>query len=197
MGSPRQQAPARAISMRLARCFQCFESAPLPLPGCFLLPSRPVVKTPVLPPKTATFISKLESRVHTSRTNTPCFHAHTGGEMSRAPRQSRGLHPIRRAASVFRVSVEPHERFDPDGLRYVATIPVWAHWLVVAFSFAQMAYRPSGWPERYAVYPPLFLLQRLGAGQCEVPASVPPSDRCHLIGLRPHLAPGGLVWVLE
>ena len=47
---------------------------------------------------------------------------------------------------------------DPDGLRYVATILVWAHWFVVAFSFAQLAYRPAGWPERYVVYAPLLLL---------------------------------------
>ena len=117
--------------------------------------------------------------------------------MSQEPRQSRGLHPIRRAASVFRLSISAFRRPDPEGLRYVATIPVWAHWLVVAFSFAQIACRPLGWRERYVVYAPLFLLQRLGAGQCEVAAPVPPSDRCHLIGLRPHLAPGGLVWVLE
>ena len=47
-------------------------------------------------------------------------------------------------------------RLDPDGLRYVATILVWAHWFVVAFSFVQLAYRPAGWPERYVVYAPLF-----------------------------------------
>ena len=39
-------------------------------------------------------------------------------------------------------------RLDPDGLRYVATILVWAHWFVVAFSFVQLAYRPPSWPER-------------------------------------------------
>ena len=49
-------------------------------------------------------------------------------------------------------------RLDPDGLRYVATILVWAHWFVVAFSLVQLAYRPAGWPERYVVYAPLFLL---------------------------------------
>ncbi len=49
-------------------------------------------------------------------------------------------------------------RLDPDGLRFVATILVWAHWFVVAFTFVQLAYRPAGWPERYIVYAPLFLL---------------------------------------
>ena len=56
------------------------------------------------------------------------------------------------------MSVEPLMRLDPDGLRYVATILVWAHWFVVAFCFVQLAYRPSGWPERYVVYAPLLLL---------------------------------------
>ncbi len=78
--------------------------------------------------------------------------------MSQAPRQSRGLHPTRTASSIFRVSGSTLMRLDPDGLRYVATIPVWAHWLVVAFCFVQLAYRPAGWPERYAVYAPLLLL---------------------------------------
>ena len=49
-------------------------------------------------------------------------------------------------------------RLDPDGLRFVATILVWAHWFVVAFSLVQLAYRPWGWPERYVVYAPLLLL---------------------------------------
>ena len=49
-------------------------------------------------------------------------------------------------------------RLDPDGLRFVAAILVWAHWFVVAFSFVQLAYRPAGWPERYVVYAPLLLL---------------------------------------
>ena len=112
--------------------------------------------------------------------------------MSLAPRQSRGFHPIWTAFSVYRMRVEPPMRLDPDGLRYVATIVAWAYWFVVAFSLVHMAYRPSGWPERYAVYAPLLLLQRLGAGLCEVAAPVPLAVQCHLIGLRPHLAPGGV-----
>ena len=78
--------------------------------------------------------------------------------MSQAPRQSRGLQPIRKAASVFRMSGSTLIRLDPDGLRFVATILVWAHWFVVAFSLVQLAYRPAGWPERYVVYAPLVLL---------------------------------------
>ncbi len=78
--------------------------------------------------------------------------------MSQEPRQSRGLRLIRAAARVFGMSGTTLMRLDPDGLRYVATILVWAHWFVVAFSFVQLAYRPAGWPERYVVYAPLFLL---------------------------------------
>ena len=78
--------------------------------------------------------------------------------MSQAPRQSRGLRLIRAAARVFGMSGTTLMRLDPDGLRFVATILVWAHWFVVAFSFVQLAYRPAGWPERYVVYAPLFLL---------------------------------------
>ena len=33
---------------------------------------------------------------------------------------------------------------------------------MVAFNFVQLAYRPSGWPERYAVHAPLLLLQSRG-----------------------------------
>ena len=78
--------------------------------------------------------------------------------MSQAPRRSRGLRPIRGAARVFGMSGSTLMRLDPDGLRFVATILVWAHWFVVAFSFVQLAYRPAGWPERYVVYAPLLLL---------------------------------------
>ena len=117
--------------------------------------------------------------------------------MSQAPRQSKGLHPTRTAAGVFGMSVEPLIRLDLDGLRCVAALQVWAHWFVVAFCCVQPACQPAGWPERYLVNAPLLLLQRLEAGRCEVAAPVPPSDRCHPIGLRRRLAPGGLVWVLE
>ena len=78
--------------------------------------------------------------------------------MSQAPRQSRGLNPIRAAAGAFRMSGPTLMRLDPDGLRYVATILVWAHWFVVAFNLVQLAYRPAGWPERYIVYVPLLIL---------------------------------------
>ena len=78
--------------------------------------------------------------------------------MSQPHCRSRGLRPIKAAASVFGMSGSTLMRLDPDGLRFVATILVWAHWFVVAFSLVQLAYRPWGWPERYVVYAPLLLL---------------------------------------
>ena len=78
--------------------------------------------------------------------------------MSQAHRRRRGLHPTRTAARVFGMSGSTLMRLDPDGLRFVAAILVWAHWFVVAFSLVQLAYRPAGWPERYVVYAPLLLL---------------------------------------
>ena len=78
--------------------------------------------------------------------------------MSQAPRQIWGFHPIRKATRVFRTSGSTIMRLDPDRLRRVTTILVWTLRFVVAFSFAQLAYRPSDWLERYAVYAPQFLL---------------------------------------
>ena len=77
--------------------------------------------------------------------------------MSQPHCRSRGLRPIKAAASGFGMSGSTLMRLDPDGLRFVATILVWAHWFVVAFSLVQLAYRPWGWPERYVVYAPLLL----------------------------------------
>ena len=111
--------------------------------------------------------------------------------MSQAPRQSRGLRLIRAAARVFGMSGTTLMRLDPDGLRFVATILVRAHWFVIACCLAQLALRPAGWPERYLLYAPLLLPQRPGAGRYEVAATVPPAVRCHPTGLRPHMARGG------
>ena len=84
--------------------------------------------------------------------------------MSQAPRQSRGLHPIRAAASVHG-RLDAHAprpgraeiRRDHTGLD--------AHWFVVAFSLAQLAYQPCG----------------LAGALCRVCAAVP--------------AAGGVQWI--
>ena len=78
--------------------------------------------------------------------------------MSQAERQSRASHPIGTPSSAVRLNGSALIRLDPDGLRYVATVLVWAHWFVVAFVIVQLAYRPVGWPELYVVYVPLVLL---------------------------------------
>ncbi len=66
----------------------------------------------------------------------------------------RGLELAGRAVGAARF----HRHGDTDGLRYVATVAVWMHWLVVAFCLLQLLYRPVGWPEMYVGYGPLFLL---------------------------------------
>ena len=96
--------------------------------------------------------------------------------MSQAHRQSRGSHPIRVAARRWRAErrrahAGPANRFE------------------VAFCLAQLALRPSGWPERCVVYAPLFLSQDLGAGWCKVAAPVPQAVQCHPSGLRRRLTP--------
>ena len=76
--------------------------------------------------------------------------------MSQAARQGRVFHPIRTAASVFRVSDWTLNRIDPDGLRYVATILVWVHWCVGLVCFVQLVYRPYYGPAKFAAYALLF-----------------------------------------
>ena len=45
--------------------------------------------------------------------------------MSQAPRKSRGLDPIGKAASVFRMSGSTLMRLDPDVVRYATGVSVW------------------------------------------------------------------------
>ena len=116
--------------------------------------------------------------------------------MSQAPRQSWSLYPIRASASAFGMSGSTLMRLDPYGLRCVATILVWAHWFVVTFCLAQVAYRPSGWPERYAVYAPYCCCKGWGhasAACCAGSAAGPVSSNRAAASLRARR----LVWVLE
>ena len=78
--------------------------------------------------------------------------------MSQAVCRSRGLHPIRIAASFFRASDWTFNRIDPDGLRRVATVSVWLHWFIVPIFVALLVYRPAYGPERYTAYAVLLLL---------------------------------------
>ncbi len=74
--------------------------------------------------------------------------------MSQSLRHSWVVDRIKTSLGVFGMSVGPLIRTDPDGLRYVANVLVWAHWFVIVFCLVQLVYRPVGWPERYAVYVP-------------------------------------------
>ena len=78
--------------------------------------------------------------------------------MSQAPRQSQGIHPIRRAARVLRMSDATLNQMVPDGLKRVATVSVWLHWFAVAFLIFQLVYRPWYGAERYAAYALLLVL---------------------------------------
>ena len=72
--------------------------------------------------------------------------------------RSWGSQLLRTAAGVFRVSDWTLNRIDPDGLRYVATVSVWAHWFIAATFLVLLVYRPWYGPGRYAAFGLLFLL---------------------------------------
>ena len=74
--------------------------------------------------------------------------------MVQGSRYSRGLHLIATAASVLGMTDWERRDDDPDGLRFVATVSVWARWFVFAFCLVLLAYRPEDWPEGYWVYVP-------------------------------------------
>ena len=77
-----------------------------------------------------------------------------------------GFHDIRvrqlvkSATAAFRVEDWPLNQIDPDGLRYVATISVRAHWFVIAVLLFELVYRPYLYfgVARYAPYPLLLLM---------------------------------------
>ncbi len=64
--------------------------------------------------------------------------------------RSRGPQFLRTVAGVFRVSDWTLNRIDPDGLRYVATVLVWIHWVVGTAFFVVLVYPPWYGPGRYA-----------------------------------------------
>ena len=73
---------------------------------------------------------------------------------------SRVLRLVTKAADAFRVEDWPLNQIDPDGLRYVATISVRAHWFVIAVLLFELVYRPYLYfgVARYAPYPLLLLM---------------------------------------
>ena len=57
--------------------------------------------------------------------------------------RSRGYRLLQTASGVFRVSDWTLNRIDPDGLRYVATVLVWIHWVVGTAFFVVLVYPPG------------------------------------------------------
>ena len=67
---------------------------------------------------------------------------------------------VNKATGTFRVNDWALNQIDPDGLRYVATISVRAHWFVIAVLFFELVYRPYLYfgVARYAPFPLLLLV---------------------------------------
>jgi signal transduction histidine kinase len=57
-----------------------------------------------------------------------------------------------KAAGVFRVNDLALDQIDPDGLKYVATVSVRAHWFIVALMLFELVYRPYYGVAKYAAY---------------------------------------------
>ena len=73
---------------------------------------------------------------------------------------NRVLRLVTKAADAFRANDWTLSRIDPDGLRYLATISVRAHWFVVAVLLFELVYRPylDLGVARYATYALLVLV---------------------------------------
>ena len=73
---------------------------------------------------------------------------------------SRVLQLVTKTTDAFRVEDWTLNQIDPDGLRYVATISVRAHWFVIAVLFFELVYRPYLYfgVARYAPFPLLLLV---------------------------------------
>ena len=79
-----------------------------------------------------------------------------GKQMSHRIRYIPGLQLLTRAAGILGLRDWPPDQFDPDGLRHIATILVWAHWLLGGVSLFQIVYRPYYMPAQYAAYLVMF-----------------------------------------
>ena len=73
---------------------------------------------------------------------------------------SRVLHLVRKATDAFRADDWTPKQIDPDGLKYVATISVRAHWFIIAVLLFELVYRPYLYfgVARYALFPLLLLV---------------------------------------
>jgi signal transduction histidine kinase len=78
--------------------------------------------------------------------------------MSQATRRSRGLHPIRAAAGVFRTGGWTLNGLDPDVVRYAAGVSVWGRWFISVVALFQFAYRFRFWFPNNFEFPLLLVL---------------------------------------
>ena len=67
---------------------------------------------------------------------------------------------VKSATAAFRVNDWALNQIEPDGLRYLATISVRAHWFVAAIAVFELVYRPylDFGVARYATYVLLVLV---------------------------------------
>ena len=72
--------------------------------------------------------------------------------MAHGSRYSRVMRLAAKAAGLFRVSDLALDQIDPDGLKYVATVSVRAHWFIVALMLFELVYRPYYGVAKYAAY---------------------------------------------
>ena len=78
--------------------------------------------------------------------------------MSKAIRQSLGLHPIRTAAGVFRTGGWTLNGLDADTVRYAAVVSVWGRWFISVVTLFQFAYRFRFWFPNNFEFPLLLVL---------------------------------------
>ena len=72
--------------------------------------------------------------------------------------RSRGLKLVSKLVDAFRIGDWPLNQFDPDGLRYVATVSVRVHWFLSAVVLVETVYRAHYGPTLLAAYLSLLLL---------------------------------------
>ena len=80
--------------------------------------------------------------------------------MPQGSQHSRLLQIVTKVTGAFRANDWALNQIDPDGLKYVATISVRAHWFVVAVSLIELVYQPYLYfgITRYATYALLLLV---------------------------------------
>ena len=80
--------------------------------------------------------------------------------MPQGSQHSRLLQIVTKVTGAFRANDWALNQIDPEGLRYVATISVRAHWFVVAVSLVELVYRPYLYfgVTRYTTYALLLLV---------------------------------------